>query len=231
MWRWRQTPRRSRAREHVLSRARSSERGAVIFIVASTLAVLAAMGVFALTTARNEIRTSGYQRQSLQTHYLSEYGVLGASQTVNASTAQLYLGLMMHPSRRDSNCISLPNVNLQSTTVANTTKACRRMGAAEIHNTGHWLVQSTLDDHSFGYKVPIGGDFFIEMTDPTQSQAPPGYDLRLGLCFVRFTVSSVGITQPKSVKGETIPPESLYGGQGLEMARARITAGPVRCAK
>ena len=71
----------------------------------------------------------------------------------------------------------------------------------------------------------LAGDFFIELTDPAQTQPPPGYDMKLGLCFAQFTLTSVGLTQ--SAAGTT--GEQIYGSEGVEMARAHITSGPIRC--
>ena len=61
-----------------------------MFIVAMTLAVLASLGLYALASASNEMKTSGFERQNAQTHYLSEYGVLGGADDMNPTTAQLY---------------------------------------------------------------------------------------------------------------------------------------------
>ena len=60
-----------------------------MFIVAMTLAVLASVGVYALAAAANEVRTSGNERQNTQTHYLAEYGVLGAAHEMTGKRAFL----------------------------------------------------------------------------------------------------------------------------------------------
>ncbi len=206
------------------ARRRRAQEGAIIFIVAMTLAVLASLGLYALASATNEMKTSGFERQNAQTHYLSEYGVLGAAENVNPVTAQLYLGLMMDPARRDTGCISLPGVNQADATIPATAKACRRMGSQELNQTWLSVTQGAVPPSSFGAS-PLVGDFFVELTDPVQTQPPPGYDIKLGLCFAQFTVTSVGLTQ--SSAGTT--PDQIYGSEGLEMARAHITAGPIRC--
>lgn len=196
----------------------------MLFIVAMTLAVLASLGLYALATAQNEMKTSGFERQNAQTHYLSEYGVLGAADDVNPTTAQLYLGLMMDPSRRDTNCVSLPGVDLTDPTIPPTVKACRRMGSQELNQPWLSVSQGALPPSAFG-TTALNGDFFVELTDPAQTQPPPGYDMKLGLCFAQFTLTSVGLTQ--SSMGTT--GEQVYGSEGVEMARAHITAGPIRC--
>lgn len=208
---------------------RRSQGGAVIFIVAMTLAVLAAMGVYALRSASLEMRTSGYARQASQAHYLSEYGVVSAAETINADTADLTLGLMMNSSRRDTNCLSLPNVAVTDPNVALTSKACRRMGANEIAT--QFLAssqQAFASSNQFG-PYPLTGDFFIEITDPFQTQPPEGYGLDLGMCFSTLTVSSYGVAQPASSATDAGTGTPTYSTNvGLELSRSRITAGPIR---
>ena len=42
------------------ARRRATQSGAVVFIVAMTLAVLASLGLYALQSASAEVKTSGY---------------------------------------------------------------------------------------------------------------------------------------------------------------------------
>jgi len=203
---------------------REREQGAVIFIVAMTLAVLASLGLYALASTASEMKTAGFERQNTQAHYLSEYGVLGAAYDVNATTAQLYLGLMMDPLRRDTNCISLPGVSQTDPSIPNQVRACRRMGSAELNQPWLSSSQGALPPNALG-NAALTGDFFVELTDPAQTQPPPGYDMKLGLCFAQFTLTSVGLTQ--AANGTT--GAQIYGSEGVETARAHITAGPIRC--
>ena len=217
---------RARARS-----ARGGQRGAVLFIVAMTLAVLAAMGVYALRSASLEVRTSGYGRQAAQAHYLSEYGVVSAAETINADTADLHLGLMINSARRDTDCISLPKVNLSDPNVAPTSKACRRMGAAEIAQQFAASSQQAFPaSNPFG-PFPLTGDFFIEMTDPFQAQPPEGFGLDLGMCFTSMTIAAFGVAQPQAPVGDGGSAAAYYSNLGLELARSRITAGPIRRCK
>lgn len=203
---------------------RQREEGAVIFIVAMTLAVLASLGLYALASTSNEMKTAGFERQNTQSHYLSEYGVLGAANNVNPTTAQLYLGLMMDPARRDKSCISLPGITGNETNLPAQLMACRRMGSGELNQAWLSSAQTAVPSGGLG-STSINGDFFIELTDPAQTQPPPGYDMKLGLCFAQFTLTSVGLTQ--AANGTT--GLQVYGSEGVEVARAHITAGPIRC--
>jgi hypothetical protein len=210
---------------------RAREGGAVIFVVAMTLAVLAALGAYALNASSMEIKTAGFERQNTQTHYLSEYGVLAAMQDVSPDTAQLYLNLMI--SRPDTSCTSLPGSAFVTPNVLS--RACLRMGAAELAKPWaspaptpvvQWNSTVPGTPGSLGL-IPVDGDFYVEMTEPTQAPPPPGFDTKLGLCFVQFTVTSIGITQPQ-VPDKTVNATALYAGEGLETSRARIIGGPVK---
>jgi hypothetical protein len=202
-----------------------------MFIVSMTIAVLASVGIFALAAASNEVKTSGNERQATQTHYLAEYGVVAATHEITGSKAQGYLGLMI--SQPDTKCESLP---LPATVSANDalTRACRRVESQEIANLGGWSAPVTttysgatpyasgVTPGSLG-PTPTNGGFFFELTSPTQTSAPPRYSTDLNLCFVQFTVTAGGITQPTGAGGVA------YYNEGIEMQRARIVAGPVGC--
>ncbi len=220
-----------------LAKRRSSRRleegGAVMFIVAMTTAVLASVGVYALAAASNEVRTSGNERQNTQTHYLSEYGVLGVTHEMVSGKAQFYLGLML--SAPDTPCVALPGV---PSTASPVTRACRRLGSAELgqpwggaqitvpfgNGTTTPAYQSGIAPGSFG-PIPMSGDFFVELTEPTQAQAPPRYSTDLHFCFIEMTATASGITQP-IIAGQ---PTGTYANEGIEVQRARIIAGPVQC--
>jgi hypothetical protein len=209
---------------------RHREGGAAMFIVAMTLAVLGSLGVYALATTANEVRTSGNERQNTQTHYLSEYGVLGVSHEIVATKAQFYMGLML--TQPDSPCVSLPGV---PATAAPMLRACRRLGSAELATAwgatpvtvayGGTVPYTTgLLPGSFG-PVPMSGDFFVELTEPLQMQAPARYATDLHFCFIQMTATSEGLTQPV-MAGQ---PTGQFANEGIEQQRARIMAGPVQC--
>lgn len=216
------------------SARRRREGGAAMFIVAMTLAVLASVGVYALAAASNELRTAGNERQNAQTHYLSQYGVMAATQELAGTKAQLYLGLML--AQPDTHCVSLV---LPTTGPAPDpmTAACRRVGATELAVGSNWSTtptvayqglpnSQTLTPGSLG-PTPLKADFFVEFTAPTMTSAAARYALNSQFCFIQFTTTSVGVTQPQSITGSGS--SAYFGGEGLEMQRARLVAGPVMC--
>lgn len=218
----------------VRSRRRGRSGGAVVFIVAMTLAVLASLGLYALQSASAEVKTSGYIRQSAQSHYLSEYGTLTGVNAMSGTTGQLYLSMMRSTTQMDTLCLSLQGVDM--TNASNLTKSCRRMGSSELGGawgTGVTPVNAATPAiaGSLG-PYALTGDFYVEITDPSTGTAMWGIDSQLGLCFQSFTLMAVGITEPDvnmlAAQGVTLSPKALYGSQGMETSRARVTAGPMR---
>jgi hypothetical protein len=205
-----------------------------MFVVAMTLSVLGSVGIYALAAASNEVRTSGNERQNTQTHYLAQYGVIGATHEMAASKAQFYIGLMM--SSPDSTCVALPGV---PSTAAPITRACRRLGSAELGTP--WTATGAQITVPYGATtpyaagvapgslgpIPLSGDFFVELTEPTKAHGASRYATDLSFCFVRMTVTSNGITQPV-IAGQ---PTGVYANEGVEVERARVVAGPVQCPK
>ena len=210
---------------------RRDQGGAAMFVVAMTVAVLASVGVYALAAAAMEVRTSGNERQSTQTHYLAEYGVLTASHEVAASKADFYLRLMQN---QPDTCISLANVPSTAPAII---RACRRLGSDELSAgwrikpvdayTGNVPYANGVAPGSLG-AMPIKGDFFVELTEATQARPATRYSGEF--CFVQMTVTSVGLTRPlfPSLSNSDL---SSYGSEGVETQRARISAGPVPCPK
>lgn len=201
---------------------RARERGAVMFIVAMTLSIIAAMGMYALNVAATEVKTAGYVRQQSQSYYLSEYGVFASTQEVAGPKAQMYRDLMLKTP--DTNCTSLYGIPPGSGTLP---QACRRVGAKEL--ASQWSPPATLiapyvsnaDADSRGsVGIPAFPDFYVELTDPAQKAPPSGYGMDQGLCFIQFTVAAVGII-PTAVGADIT--------EGLQSSRARIVGGPIKC--
>jgi hypothetical protein len=222
-----------------LAKRRAARRrggdGAVMFIVAMTLAVLASVGVYALAAAATEVRTSGNERQNTQTHYLAEYGVLGAAHEMTGSRALFTIKRMKSQTYMDVDCVSLQGV---PTTAPPSATACVRMGSAELGAA--WINPIAVTPYggnavqpytpgippgSYG-TTPVAGDFFVEMTEPMQLSAPPRYSTNANACFAQLTATSIGFTQPV-FPGAVNTTTSTFGGEGVETERARIVAGPL----
>jgi hypothetical protein len=208
-----------------------------MFIVAMTLAVIAAMGVYALQIASTEVKTAGFVRQQIQTQYLSQYGT-GAMTQALTYNAQTYASVMMQ--QPDQFCYSLFQISTQPTANAQS-QACHRAMSAEL---GTQVVQggapaqllsapaaySPTSDLTRGQLgLPIAPEFFVEVTDPYQRQPPPGYSNNSSttICFKEVTASAMGMTPTTVIANAN--DSTAFLSEGLEMSRARIEFGPVRC--
>lgn len=209
-----------------------------MFLVAMTIAVLASVGVYALSAASNELRTSGNERQNTQTHYLAEYGIIGTAHQLDLPLmAGVYYGAMTNPSTVESVCLSLPGVPATANVLQ---RACRRLEDNQDFQP-YWpgtTITATyagaapytpgVAPGSFG-ATPMTGDFFVELTEPLPVGSPARFGLNNGLCFIKFTVSATGITRPIFAWQQGADQSSQFGGEGLEMQRARLIGGPTQC--
>jgi hypothetical protein len=217
---------------------RRRDEGAVMFIVAMTLAVLASVGVYALAAAATEVKTSGNERQNTQTHYLAEYGVLGAAREMAGSRALFTVKLMKSAAFLDKNCVSLQNV---PTNAPPAMIACVRLGAKEL-GAGWAVPQAQIPVTQYGGTnasqpytagvlpgsfgtTPMNGDVFVELTEPMQLSAPARYSTNSDACFAQITTTAVGFTQP--VYPGVVNVAATYGGEGVETERARLIVGPL----
>jgi hypothetical protein len=238
------------------ARRRAREGGAIMFIVAMTLAVIGAMGMYALQMASTEIKTAGFIRQQVQTQYLAQYGVSASAQALT-NNAQMYATIMT--TQPDTGCYSLFSVyQLAAQLSAPTTPqalACHRAGSMELasqvipqggalpillnpsgvaFSTSSDLTRGPVGIGTPGATLPTA-DFFVEVTDANQKQPPPGFATNASspVCFLQITASTVGLTPTTSNTnaGDTFNTTGTPGflSEGLETARARILFGPITC--
>jgi hypothetical protein len=208
---------------------RRREDGAAMFVVAMTVAVLASVGVFALAAAANEVQTSGNERRTTQTHFLASYGVLGSAQTLSSTLGQFYRQLMKNPATREKTCLSLTGI---SSTAPDANHYCYRLEPDNFQKG--WAVpitepyaskpySPTVAPGSFG-TTPINGFFFVELTDPIELR-PKRYSDQ---CAEMVTATSYGHTQPL-FPGVSNPLTAQYGGESVQVQRARLMIMPVPC--
>jgi len=214
--------------------SRASSDGAVMFVVAMTITVLAALGAWALQSAAMEVRMAGYERQNTQTHYLSEYGVLAAMQSLNATYAPAILPVaVVGVGGVRAQCLSAPTQNNASASCM--AKACFRWSASQstlnIYNTAYTYPATAapyaIDPSSVTGTTPgsfgltsMQGDFAVELTEPVQGPAQAGTS---GMNFYWVTLTSYGKTQQSTSPNNT----ALYNSEGDEVLRTRVLAGPI----
>lgn len=212
-------PTRARAGRIAALTARRAQRGAVVFIVAMTLALLALMGVYAISNSATEVRSAGYVRQATQAHYLSEYALGAVVNHITAQNADYMVNtLLLANTPSTTNCLSVPTY-ASATPIS---RACMRFSQTEFENS--WQGRPLLTEFSLGQRgnTTMQGTVFAELSNPALTQPPPGFDQALGLNFARVTITTGG-----SVQAGGFDPTRLEN-RTLEMGRARIIVGPVK---
>jgi hypothetical protein len=201
-------------------RARTRERGGVLFIIAMTMAVLASLGIYALNTAAAEIKMAGYERQSTMSHYISEYAISGAASLFAGENgvAKSYLAVMLDPSRSDHRlnnatyqCAVLSDVKAitaMSVTPTRYSLGCKRLSSEDMYD--QWAKL-----HGWGpFTTPTWGikrdaRFYAEIADPAMAAKTSGNDESTqnaqGSCNVRVEVTAQGATEPNLTVDATLP--------------------------
>jgi hypothetical protein len=201
-----------------------------MLVLAMTLAVLAALGLYALKAASTEVKTSGYSRQSAQSQYMSEYGVLVSTQSMGGSLGAMQLGAAVSSTEQDKLCMSLQGIDLLAAGFRS--QACRRVGSDEMQNTiwkgsGVKAVEPYTPNAKTGSMgpFPIAGDYFVEITDPACAYQAPGYSGG-NFWFTDTTLTSYGRVEPDILVLPTLTKTQVVADMDVNVSRAHILAGP-----
>jgi hypothetical protein len=222
-----QSPRVQAARRR--AQARRDQDGAAMFVVSMMITVLGAVGMFALAASATEVKTAGNERQSAQTHYLSELALVASQRELGAGKIQTVLSLM-GSSASSNKCVSLPLPSTLAPTASQATNACLHLDAADLQKVGAWNTAATtaytvapyatgVPPGSLG-PVPVAANFGIEVTDVKPWEVSGMSGQYENGCLV--TVTAVGQTLPLLASGA-----GSFSGEGTEMLRARmVVTGP-----
>jgi hypothetical protein len=210
---------------------RRHEGGAIMFIVAMTIAVLASVGIYAMAAASTEVRMSGNERQNSQTHYLAEFGIIGTAQLFSSGLQDSVVRRLSPTAAvKQELCVSLANV--PSTQPADL--VCQHI---ELQDTTKFWSGSPIDAYagaapyapkiapgSFG-ATPMNGDFYVEVTEPQDTAVKNNSS---GMCGKMLTATSYGRTQP-FYPAVTNADTGQYGGMGVETQRAHLSVVIAGC--
>ena len=92
----------------LLGPKRHNQRGAAVFIVVMVIPLLTAVGIFAARSATLVDVASGYNRQSLQTQYVADYGVLLTAAELSTESVAAYMSVAR---AGDDDCINTDAVD------------------------------------------------------------------------------------------------------------------------
>jgi hypothetical protein len=227
-------------------RRRRSDRGAIVFIVAMTTAVLASLGLFALVAASQEVKTAGYERQNVQQHYLAESGLVAANLQVTLYGDGAILPFMRttpgagqvgdyNSGQPRNQCWSLESVKATSLPPPDThSQECKIMNyrpplrldlMSPFRSTNGFNATGFSTWPALGtYTSPVlapttfDAEIRVEVTDPVA-----GSTILTNATAGQAQQTVRACTVTVTTYGETLPQSGTYGAAGLEVGRARIT--------
>ena len=209
---------------HISSR-RQHERGAAVFIVVMVVTLLTAVGLFAIRSASLVDVASGYNRQSLQTEYVSGYGVLLAAHELSTQAASAYTNVAQSGT---DDCLSTSGVN--TAVVGNpfcyafqSQELGLRFSTDGLFNDSDGLPGTLID--------PVGADaddadnlearFVVEMTEAFQTGNVRGADLTSNqLVPVQVTLTARGFVNPPRADDAVCTDAAAAGG--IQEVRAHV---------
>lgn len=215
------------------ARTRRESAGAAMFVVAVTLGLLAAMGVYGLSSTSIDVRSAGYLRQNAQAQGAAEHALMLAADSFTPGTSGEIIRAMMAGQNGTS--------DIQTTTCRTANKydptkpeeraaqACLSWGIKEMENIAKnvnpWNVdpttQTTFAPDSFG---PVTNNAFlrVEVTNPVDVPPPPGTSLN-----DRFTFTQVTVTTFIDLKNAATPTlAAAAAAESSVQGRGRLTVGP-----
>lgn len=176
---------------------RGSERGAAIFVVLLVLTILTAIGVFAARAAGLNQRMSGYSRQSTQTGYITEYGMITVVDTLFGPNAGAY---KQEISGSHDLCHAIEGIDIDAGALP-----CKRVSSSEIQkqltSAGNNAVLFNSDSLTYQPDAGIAPDFVVELTDMYRERPIPGYDqggTGPAMKFFQVTLTGTGQVRPVS---------------------------------
>ncbi|HSO38769.1 MAG TPA: hypothetical protein VLT33_39840 [Labilithrix sp.] len=217
---------RNLASRRALARARARRRnaGAVMFIVAVTLGLLAVMGVYGLSATSADIRSAGHMREALQGQRAGEAALMMTAETFNPNVAQALVQQMTDGVGQARDCVTAAQP-YTGNVAARYAEACIRLDPTRmttIANTSNplnpWAVsvapaQPGFTQQSFG-NVLNQPYISVEVTNPINTEVTSGNSQTVRYSQLTVTV----LVQLKS--SPTLAAETAVAGRG------RITVGP-----
>ena len=220
------------------ARARKKSAGAAMFIVAVTLGLLAAMGVYGLAATASDVRAAGHVREAAQAQHAAELAIVEAAQTIGPGTASTIVRAMQASSTfggRTTNCkSSKPLTTFASDPVAAATyrvaEACMVLSPTEMKTIAQNQTWNVAD--SATTTIPFSTTAFgavnltpfvrVELTNPIDWDIPAGYQVSSG-SGVRppiFTQIRATVYLEMRANGLTAPADIVATGRG------RLLVGP-----
>ena len=211
------------------ARARRDSAGAAMFIVAVTLGLLAAMGVYGLSATAVDVRSAGHLREAAQAQSAAEHALMLTADSFTPGTAGEIIRAMQSGQTgggidvQATRCTTSNPYNVATNPEYRAAQACLSWSVREMANisrsVNQWQLDgttnSTFTPESFG-QVPNQPFVRVEVTNPVDIPPPPGTGLNDRYTFTQVTVTTFIDMKPSL----TAPTQSMASGRG------RLTVGP-----
>ncbi len=211
---------------------RPNERGAALFIVVLVITLLTAIGIFSARSASLVDVATGYNRQSVQTQYLSEYG----TKAVAAQLAQDPNGLSGQI--KTSSDVCKANEKLMTLLANNNERAvtpCYKLFLKDVNDTmAKPLIEQAIQDpatyaHGSLGPMPLSVDFVAEMVDLGPAPPTPGFEQSgeaQAFSLERVTLITTGQIRPFSTSDSCTT--AVTRSAGIQTMKAAVSYGPIR---
>ncbi len=207
--------------------SRASERGAAVLIVVLVIAMLTTIGLFAARSASLSTAASGHTRQMTQTHYVTEYAMLGTMAELSTEKREAYVK-MMTKSTSNADCAALVNEAVSNRT-------CYKFGFEDLEaqaGADFFEPGSGTTPGSLGAGL-VEPDFAVEMTDLGPATPPvAGTDLTSAgaakISYMSVTLTATGQVRPIPTNGDPTTIDTVSAtSASLEASRAHLIVGPL----
>ncbi len=216
-------------------RRQSSQRGAIVMVVAMSLSLLAVVGLYAFSNAQRSVRGAGALRSMAQGRGVAEHAIQATAELVNPASAAfldrrmvLYANANIGSGEAVSECASVPRPSSgDPNLVPSLGKRCFKQDQTYL---GKYIKDSLGGasnaplDNSLDSAQDAKGTYTIELSDPTNFYVGvAGASVTRRQCVRRYTATVRALISPNDIGGVAQKPNSRVG------ARGRITTGPLEC--
>lgn len=167
----------------VRARRRRRSAGAALFIVAVTLGLLAAMGVYGLSATAYDVRAAGHTREATQVQHAAEQAIVMAAESLSPGTAGEVVRVMQADPTTTVRAKSAACKTAKPVSTNTIDQAARRVAEAclilspeemkNLHPIKPWS-NPAFSNKSFG-DVALFPFVRVELTNPIDWDAPAGF--------------------------------------------------------
>lgn len=210
------------------------ERGSALFIVVMVVSLLTAVGLFAMRSASLSNQAAGYNRQGVQTSYLSEFAARSAAAELVGKEQHYFNRIVRGAANGGDDCRANRNLSAQ---LAPERAPCSKLLSQDMWDRVNAVfpgnVGTTTNRTLVGNlgSSELEGAFVVEMTDIAQVGTPVvGEDAGPGrFKHMQVLLTATAQVRPKPPAGSsaTTCQNALTVTSSLQTLRARVTFGPV----